>query len=274
VGVETAKTLAYLWQKPIVPVNHLQAHLYANCLSPSPQLIPDSQPTTHPHPQFPSVGLVVSGGHTDLVLIKGHNKIQWLGGTRDDAAGECFDKCARILGLGYPGSPAISKAAEQFTINHQPLAIKLPRPMINKNNFDFSFSGLKTAVLRIAKGKGIANFSSRQRRINSATLLITALAYEIQEAIADVLVAKTIRAAEKYKVKSVLLAGGVAANQRLKEKFQSHPLITNYQLLIPSPRLCTDNATFIASCAYFNYQPVPWQKIQANPSLEIKEVIK
>ncbi|MCJ7829592.1 tRNA (adenosine(37)-N6)-threonylcarbamoyltransferase complex transferase subunit TsaD [Patescibacteria group bacterium] len=255
VGVETAKTLAYLWKKPIVPINHLQAHLYANWLTPE-----------NMKPEFPAIGLVVSGGHTDLVLMKGHRQIKWLGGTRDDAAGECFDKCARLLGLGYPGGPAISAEAEKLLANSYQLTAKLPRPMIHEDNFDFSFSGLKTAVLNRVQ-------EQESGRVN---IDMAGLAYEIQEAITDVLVVKTKKATEKYKVKSVLLAGGVVANPRLREKMQfaiSHQL-SAIKLFVPAPSLCTDNATFVASCAYFNYHPVPWQKIQANSSLEIEEMIK
>jgi len=268
VGVETAKTLSFAWQKPLIPINHLQAHLYANWLTPKniEPALPAGRHRTKCiiEIKFPAVGLVVSGGHTDLVLIKNHSQIKWLGGTRDDAAGECFDKCARLLGLGYPGGPAISKAAETLTINHQPLTIKLPRPMIHEDNFDFSFSGLKTALRR----------SVPQGKLNSE--LVSALAYEIQEAITDVLVEKTLRAAKKYQVKSILLAGGVVANPRLREKFKQSVISCqlSVNLFTPPPSLCTDNATFVAACADFNYHPVPWQKLQANSSLEIEEMIK
>jgi N6-L-threonylcarbamoyladenine synthase len=238
VGVETARTLAYVWQKPIVPVNHLQAHLYACWLEQEP-------------PRFPAIGLVVSGGHTELVLMKGPGKLEWLGGTRDDAAGECFDKTARHLGLGYPGGPEIAKLAEKSN----PQAYDLPRPMLDQKNLDFSFAGLKTAVI---------NLTRKEKNINKANL-----AASIQAAIVDVLVEKTIRAAEKYKAKSVLLAGGVAANQRLREQMREALGNKKYEIRIPPPRLCTDNATYIAGYAYFNYQPVAWQKIQANPGLRI-----
>lgn len=234
VGIETAKTLAYVWKKPIIPVNHLQAHLYANWLE-------------NKKPQFPTIGLVVSGGHTDLVLMKDHGKLKWLGGTRDDAAGECFDKTARLLGLGYPGGPAIEKTAQKGN----PQAFDLPRPMIKQKNFDFSFAGLKTAVLRVTK--------EQKTKIKKEDL-----AASIQQAIIDVLVEKTVRAAEKYKVKSVLLAGGVAANRKLREKMK-----LEINLFVPPPKLCTDNATYVASCAYFNYQPISWQKIKADPGLSI-----
>ncbi len=239
VGTETAKTLTYTWKKPIVPINHLQAHLYANWLEGK-------------KPRFPAIGLVISGGHTDLVLMKTHGKIKWLGGTRDDAAGECFDKTARVLGLPYPGGPAIAKLAEKGN----PRTYDLPRPMIKQENHDFSFSGLKTAVI---------NFKRKQKRIKKADM-----AAGIQQAIVDVVVKKTIRAAQKHKVKSVLLAGGVAANKQLREQMQTQ--ITNkVNFFVPSPKLCTDNATYIASCAFFNFKSLPWQKIQANPSLSIEE---
>ncbi len=138
VGVETAKTLSLIWEKPLIPINHLMGHFYANWISPKQT------------PTFPCIGLLVSGGHTDLVLFQNHGKYEYLGGTRDDAAGECFDKCARLLGLTYPGGPEISKLAQKGKDIY-----KLPRPMINSKNFDFSFSGLKTAVAKIVHSSEI-----------------------------------------------------------------------------------------------------------------------
>lgn len=265
VGVETAKTLACVWKKPIVPVNHLVAHIYANWFSSPSPFIPNSQLTTHPHPQFPAIALVVSGGHTDLVLMKDHGKIKWLGGTRDDAAGECFDKAARVLELGYPGGPVITAAAAKYRyqVSSIKYKVKLPRPMIETNDFDFSFSGLKTAVIREIKKIYPHNPSQTH---NSQPIPTSLLAHEIQEAITDVLVEKTIRAAEKYKVKSILLAGGVAANQRLREKILRYEDI---KIFIPEPRLCTDNAAYVSSFAYFNFKPTPWQKIKVEPGLSI-----
>jgi len=255
VGVETAKTIAYVTGKPIIPVNHIFAHFYANWLNKK-------------LPQFPAVALVVSGGHTELFLIASHNKFKWLGGTRDDAAGEAFDKTARLLDLGYPGGPAIAAAAAKFRIKNLELRfknkIKLPRPMIEEDNLEFSFSGLKTAVLREV------NKLKNNKQFNRLT--IQQLAYEVQESITDVLVDKTLKAAKIYHVKSILLGGGVAANLRLKEKFSilNPPAGGRFSIHIPPPPLCTDNAAYIASYAYFHNQPIPWQNIQAKPDLEVE----
>lgn len=252
VGVETAKTLAYAWKKPIAPVNHLVAHIYANWLASDTK-----------EPEFPTVALVVSGGHTDMVLMQNHRKMRWIGGTRDDAAGEAFDKTARVLGLGFPGGPAIAAEAAKFKPQNSKLKIKLPRPMLEEENFDFSFSGLKTAVLReVEKLKAMNQWTNETRAY---------MAHEIQEAITDVLVAKTLRAVAKLKPKSLLLAGGVAANQRLRQKFEEG--IKNQELgvnlFVPVPKLCTDNASYIAAYAFYNFKPIPWQKISASPGLTI-----
>jgi N6-L-threonylcarbamoyladenine synthase len=272
IGVETAKALAFAWNKPLVPVNHLVGHIYANWLKPENSENSESQKIRRSdrsenlklqnsefsdRPSFPNIVLLVSGGHTELILMTGHGKFEYLGGTRDDAAGECFDKGARLLNLGYPGGPAISAAADESRIKNQESGIKLPRPMIYDKGFDFSFSGLKTAVLNLTANRSPLNAS--------------AVAYELQEAITDVLVAKTLRAAQNFKVKNILLAGGVVANKKLREKFQFQ--ISNFKfqikLCVPPPSLCTDNAAYIASAAFFNYHPVPWQKVDADPSLDI-----
>lgn len=226
VGVETAKTLAYVWNKPIIPVNHLVGHIYANWL-------------IDKEPKFPATALVVSGGHTDLVLMKEHGKIEWIAGTRDDAAGEAFDKTARILGLGFPGGPAIAASAAIVKSVSYKLTDKLPRPLINEDTFDFSFSGLKTAVLREVQKNPIAY----------------GLAYEVQEAITDVLVDKTLKAVQKYETPALFLAGGVAANQRLRERFQEKilDLDLNLDFFVPPAHLCTDNAAMIAAAGAARY---------------------
>ncbi|MBI4029539.1 MAG: tRNA (adenosine(37)-N6)-threonylcarbamoyltransferase complex transferase subunit TsaD [Candidatus Blackburnbacteria bacterium] len=248
VGVETARTLAWVWDKPIVPINHLLGHIYANWLD-------------NPSPTLPAIALVVSGGHTDIVLLKDHGEVEWIGGTRDDAAGEAFDKAARLLGLGYPGGPAISAAAEKYEALNSKFEIKLPRPLLDEKTFDFSFSGLKTAVLREVESIKRSHFP----------LPTTDLAHEVQEAITDVLVAKTLRAVRETGVNTLLIAGGVAANSCLKEKFEEaiRNLPFAISLRVPPSRLCTDNAAMIAAAAEFNYHPIPWQEVTTNPSLTI-----
>lgn len=244
VGVETARTLAYVWKKPIIPVNHLIGHIYANFLG---EMSNVKTQISNRKPEFPAVALVVSGGHTDLVLMRDHGKIRWLGGTRDDAAGETLDKVGRVLGLPYPGGPAIEMAAK----NGNPKAFRFPRPMIDSDDFDFSFSGLKTAVLREIKALQPLNHAA-----------ICNLAASVQQAVIDILITKTIKAAQKFNVRSILLSGGVAANQKLREEFELDAAI-----FVPQKSLCTDNAAMIASAAFFNYRPIPWQKITANPEL-------
>jgi len=220
VGLNLAKAIALARGLPVVGVNHLEAHIYANWLE------------TSDVPTFPLICLIVSGGHTDLILMKGHGQYQLLGKTRDDAAGEAFDKAARILGLGYPGGPAIEKASQQGDASRRPL----PRAWI-KGSHDFSFSGVKTALLHMAQSCGPDDVAD--------------LAAGFQEAVVDVLVTKTIAAALKQRAKLILLAGGVAANRRLRQVItQQSPL----PVLIPPPRLCTDNAAMVAACGYYRFQ--------------------
>jgi len=253
VGVETAKTLSLVTGKPLVPVNHLEAHIFGNWLEKEPDQFP----------KMPALALIASGGHTELILVnKKSNQYQFtfLGGTRDDASGECFDKCARVLDLGYPGGPAISQSAQKAPkklINSPPFS--LPRPMIDQDTFDFSFSGLKTAVI------------NQNRRLQQKDILNEEIkkffAWEIQAAITDCLVGKTIQAVKKNPVKSLLLGGGVTANRALREKFQQEANKLNINLFIPQIRYCADNGTIVAAAAYFNYQPVPWSKITPQSSL-------
>ncbi|MBU1000539.1 tRNA (adenosine(37)-N6)-threonylcarbamoyltransferase complex transferase subunit TsaD [Patescibacteria group bacterium] len=264
VGTETAKTLAFLWNKPLVPVNHLLGHFYANWIQ-KPFTIVNSQLTDSCSqkqtaksnlPKFPCIGLLVSGGHTDLVLFKNHGKYKYLGGTRDDASGECFDKCARLLKLPYPGGPAIAELAK----SGNPKTFNLPRPMINSKDFDFSFSGLKTAVSNLIKEKG----SLKPNELAN-------LAASIEEAIIDVLITKTLLATQTYKANQIIIAGGVAANQSLIRnlKLKIGSLKSKTKLFVPPPKLCTDNAVMIAAAAFFNYQPINPFTLQANPSLAL-----
>ncbi|MFA5270002.1 MAG: tRNA (adenosine(37)-N6)-threonylcarbamoyltransferase complex transferase subunit TsaD [Patescibacteria group bacterium] len=215
VGVNTAKALSYLWQKPLIEVDHLSAHIYSN-------FIERKFPA-----KFPMLALIVSGGHTELVLIKSKTNLIVVGATLDDAAGEAFDKAAKLLGLGYPGGPAIAKAARQGRID------PLPRPMLEKG-LDMSFSGLKTALGRVAKPAKKAE-----------------LAYEFQEAVKDVLTTKVTRAIKKYQPKALLLAGGVAANKVLREKLGQVASKFKLPYYIPEFKYCMDNAAMVALAAYF-----------------------
>ena len=215
IGINTAKTLAYLWQKPLIEVDHLVGHIYSNWIT---NKIPA---------KYPILALIVSGGHTELVLMKSFNKFQSVGGTRDDAAGEAFDKAAKILGLGYPGGPIISRVAKKGKVP------KLPRPMISEG-LDMSFSGLKTALSKLA-----------------TKYPATALAYEFQEAVAEVLATKTERAIKHYHPAALLLAGGVAANQRLRAHLAEVAKRQGINYFVPALPFCMDNAAMVALAAYF-----------------------
>ena len=270
VGVETAKTLSYVWQKPIIPVNHLIGHIYANFISGNPKSeirnpkLDASRYELNADIKFPVLALIVSGGHTDLVLLKDHGKIKWLGGTRDDAAGEAFDKIGRLLNLPYPGGPAIETQAKKGNSKSYPF----PRPMIGSNDFDFSFSGLKTAVSRHV----ILNKVKNPRDPSASPqddIILSNICTSVQQAIIDVLISKTLKAAQKYKVKSILLGGGVSANQKLRTDLQSSiiNLKSSIKFFAPPKSLCTDNGAMIATAAFFNYKEIPWQKLTANPEL-------
>ncbi len=222
VGVNVAKAIALAHDLPLTGVNHLEGHIYANWLAAA---------SSGSLPLFPSVCLIVSGGHSDLVLMKEHGDYVLLGRTRDDASGEAFDKAARILELGYPGGPAIEKAAAAGSTT-----IPLPRAWLKETD-DFSFSGLKTALLQLVKEGKITNKADA--------------AASFQEAVVEVLVSKTVAAAREHRVKQILLAGGVAANRRLRQQLQQHSPLP---VLIPDIKLCTDNAAMIAACGYFRFQ--------------------
>ncbi|MBI2025969.1 MAG: tRNA (adenosine(37)-N6)-threonylcarbamoyltransferase complex transferase subunit TsaD [Candidatus Levybacteria bacterium] len=242
VGVETAKTFAYLLDKPIISVNHLFGHIYANFID---------DPNIKNEIEFPALALVVSGGHTDLVLLKKHQDIVWLGGTRDDAAGEAFDKIGRLLNLPYPAGPVVEKLSTKGDFKKY----NFPRPLISSNDFDFSFSGLKTAVLREVKNK----------RLNNKQ--IADICASFQKAIIDTLVAKTIKAAVRYGAKSILLGGGVSANYELRQDLIAKALekLPNTLVFVPAKNLCTDNAAMICAAAFFNHNQTSWQDVDANP---------
>jgi len=253
VGVNFAKALSADWNLPIVPVNHIEAHILANFINGA---------------EFssPAVCLVVSGGHTQLILMKDFGKYKILGETRDDAAGECFDKVAKILGLGYPGGPVVAaEAAKVRSTKYENL--HLPRPMIKQKNYDFSFSGLKTAVLY--------NFKSQSLKTRKSKKYIKEMCSETQQAIIDVLIRKTIRAARAYRAKTIILGGGVSANNELRKQFKAkvNSLKPKVNFLVPPKNLCTDNAVMTAVTGHFRWKKMKkaekWQDIKADANLKI-----
>ena len=252
VGVNFAKALSFVWNIPIVPVNHIESHILVNFLG-------------NPDIKFPAIALVVSGGHTQLILVTRIGKYKILGETRDDAAGECFDKCAKILGFGYPGGPIISRLATKFV--GLPMSPQLPRPMMNTKDYDFSFSGLKTAVLYA------------DRKISKKTNQYKKqMAAEIQQAIIDVLIKKTIKAVKDYKVKTIILGGGVSANEELKKQFQQAKVsalkgstaLTPLNLVFPPTNLSTDNALMTATTGFYHKnKKINWRILKADGNLRI-----
>lgn len=243
VGVSVAKALALALGVPLIAVNHLMGHIYANFLA-------------YPELKFPFVCLVVSGGHTDLVLARDHGDFEILGRTRDDAAGEAFDKVARLLGLGYPGGPAIDNLARQGN----PEAIAFPRAFLGDGNLDFSFSGLKTAVMNCVRREG-EKFSPAD------------IAASFQKAVVDVLVEKAFEAVERAGVKTLLIAGGVAANSYLRQRLAAEAPEKGVEVKLLPLELCTDNAAMIGCAAYFKYSRQDFAPLSLNavPDLVLGE---
>jgi N6-L-threonylcarbamoyladenine synthase len=252
VGISFAKTIAMTYNKPLVGTDHMRGHVYSNWLP-----APDGSVVSGP--QFPALNLIVSGGHTELVLMNDYESFRMIGETMDDAVGEAFDKVARLLDLGYPGGPAISKIAP----NGDPARFPLPRPMLHSKNFNFSFSGLKTAVLyllRDLKKDGI--------ELNEQTK--ADIASSFQEAAIDVLVQKTIHAAQENGSVSVLLSGGVSANKLLRERLKQEVEKIGLIFSCPPMAYTTDNAAMIAVAGYFSYQKnksADWQTVNMNANL-------
>jgi len=250
-GINFAKNLAKEWKKPLIPTNHLEGHLFSVFLKAeknsklktlnSNQV--QSSELQIPKIEFPAIALLVSGGHTQLILVKGWLKYKVIGETRDDAAGEAFDKVARMLNLGYPGGPAISKSASQF--DGGSTSIKLPRPMINSKDYDFSFSGLKTAVL----------YKTKEFKRLTPKIKIEICA-EFQQAVIDVLISKTLKATKEHKAKTIIVAGGVSANKELRKQFKSAiaKKIPGSCFMLPDSRFTGDNALMIALAAYFRWK--------------------
>jgi len=244
VGVSGAKAMAYAAGIPLIGINHLEGHIYANFLH-------------HQDLEFPFLALLVSGGHTHLIYFEAHGRYQVLGHTRDDAAGEALDKVARTLGLGYPGGPQIQKVAK----NGDEQAFKFPRAMLEKDSLDFSFSGMKSAVLN----------TLNSARMRGETLNVPDLAASFQQAVVDVLVRKALRAIARTEVKTLVLAGGVAANSLLRETLEKMLSEHNVRLVCPAPIYCTDNGAMIAVAGYYHYLVgdfAPWT-LNAVPGLNL-----
>jgi N6-L-threonylcarbamoyladenine synthase len=259
VGVEAAKTLALIWKKPLVSVNHLEGHLYSVYL-PSTLPTPRGAVVSPPKPlEFPALCLIVSGGHSELVLMRDHGVYEPVGATRDDAAGEAFDKVANMLGLAYPGGPSVARRA----VDGNAEAVAFPRPMIDSGDFDFSFSGLKTAVLVYLKAHPVD--SSRARADVCASF---------QEAIVDVLVAKTIRAVERLAPHSVILTGGVSANTRLRTElaYRLKTAAPNVRAVFAPLEFTSDNAAMIAVAGAFRAERKQFSDpltLRADPHLRL-----
>lgn len=224
VGLMAAKTLAYIYHKPLVPVHHIAGHIYANNLEKSMK--------------FPLLALVVSGGHTELVLMKEDYSFEKIGGTLDDAVGEAYDKVARIMGLPYPGGPLIDKLAFEGKDNYP-----LPLPL-DDNSYNFSFSGLKSAVINL-----VHNERQRGKDVQKEDLVTS-----FQNRVVEILTKKTLKALKEYHINNLILAGGVAANKGLRNKLKQICSDNNIELTIPNMRYCTDNATMIGAAGYYAYK--------------------
>jgi len=244
VGTETARTLSYTQKIPAVSVNHINGHIHAIEI--------DNEKI-----KYPAIAIIVSGGHTELILLENDNQYKLLGATLDDAAGECFDKVAKLLSLPYPGGPQISNLAKKG----DPTKIDFPRPMIKNNNFDFSFAGLKTSAL----------YWLRDNKFDEKTTIHDFCA-AFEQAIVDVLVSKTLRAAEKHKPETIILAGGVAANKKLRETLRKEVENIKIQFRTPEIKYCMDNAAMIAAAGYHQATKkdfTNWQNLKANPNWEL-----
>ena len=234
VGLEAAKTLAYIYEKPLVPVHHIRSHIYANNIE---------NPL-----KFPLMALIISGGHTELLYMKDHFDYQVVGKTLDDAVGECYDKVGRVINVPYPGGPVIDKLAHQGKPNYN-----LPIPL-NDESFNFSFSGLKSAVINL-----VHNINQKGETLNKEDL-----ACSFQNVVVNSLTTKTIKAMKKYNTKKLILAGGVAANQGIREEFTKLSKKENFKFSYPSMKYCTDNATMVASAGYFLYKKGKTSNLEIN----------
>ncbi len=246
VGVNAAKTFSLMYNKPLIGINHLAGHIYANAIE-------------H-EMKFPAIALLVSGGNTELIYMKEHFSFELIGETLDDAVGEAYDKVARVVGIGYPGGPKVDKLAHLGKDTYH-----LPRVTLGDNNYNFSFSGLKSAVINLHH-----NAEQRGEEID-----VNNLCASFQEAVTDVLVEKALRACKEYNVSQLIVAGGVSANKGLKEKFAATNKNPNLEICIPSIKYCTDNAVMLAAAGYYRYMKnntLDDLTLNADASLELESV--
>lgn len=234
VGLEAAKTLAFVNNKPLIGVHHIAGHIYANNIEKKME--------------FPLIALVISGGHTDLIYMKDHFSFKKIGGTLDDAVGECYDKIARVVGIGYPGGPVVDKLSK---IGNKTYNLPIP---LNDDSYNFSFSGLKSAVINL-----VHNEHQKNKEINKEDLCAS-----FQDVVVKSLTEKTIKALKEYNVKNLVLAGGVAANSGIREKFTELSKKEGFNFSYPSIKYCTDNATMIAAAGYFMYQNKEFSTLELN----------
>lgn len=279
IGVTTAKALSYKWKKPLLGIHHIEGHIYANWINAE-------------KPKFPILCLIVSGGHTQLVVMKEHCNYEIIGQTLDDAVGEAFDKVARLLGLFYPGGPEISREASLYDKNLDTFNIKFPRPMKNSGDYNFSFSGIKTAVLYAVRkyqkeqilNQNLGKKSISREEYDKVKLpkeFVRTVSFEFQNAVVEVLIHKTLKAIEEYGINSVLIAGGVSANVFLRNELKKmlKDKYPNISYHVPSFNYCVDNATMIAVASAYRWKNMSesekknanfgWQNVVANPALKM-----
>lgn len=272
VGIEVAKSLSYAWDVPMIGVNHIEGHICSSLLAEV-----KSEKLKVKRFEFPAVCLVVSGGHTELILMKEFGVYEKIGGTKDDAAGEAFDKVAKLLQLEYPGGPKISEYAK----TGNPRAIPFPRPMMHGDNFDFSFSGLKTAALYWLRDNSLQSVNTSPFGVLASwfgtkkdAVTINDFCASIEQAIVDVLVHKTIKAIKKYEPKSLVLGGGVSNNTKLRETLKEAvaPLLSEEHIHIPERAYTMDNAAMIGAAAYFRLkkgESTSWKDVAPNPNWKV-----
>ncbi|MEA1926424.1 MAG: tRNA (adenosine(37)-N6)-threonylcarbamoyltransferase complex transferase subunit TsaD [Patescibacteria group bacterium] len=279
IGTNVAKTLSYFHKKPLIGIHHIEGHIYANLL----------KTNDDPKKLFPLISLIVSGGHTQLIRMKGHFQYEIIGQTHDDAVGEAFDKVSKMLDLGYPGGPIVSKRAQDFEKNISAiknkklkdalLSISFPRPMISSNDLNFSFSGLKTAVLYFMK-----DMKKKKTGTETMELYKGAICYAFQEAAIEVLVSKTMDAVRQFAPLTLLVAGGVAANKKLIEKLkESINELDSVRFISPKLEYCGDNAAMIGVAAFYRYNALEkanrlkelgnnWKTLEADANMKLQKI--